>query len=168
MTISVFVLIIVLFPQILFEFYDINEYTDFQFNSVRMYMLRFITFAIICNLSNMCIYCGKQKISIVANFLEVLLVVPIAFFLEKINQNLIFLCYVLSGIVPIIILAVTVSKTLNIKIEEDKMLYSRIHFCLKVSEANEVSEKLYKYLVENNIVKKVAYKLSLVCEELGV
>lgn len=37
MTISVLVLIIVLFPQVLFEFYDINEYTDFQLNSVRMY-----------------------------------------------------------------------------------------------------------------------------------
>lgn len=79
----------------------------------------------------MCIYCEKQKISIVANILEAILVVPIAFFLEKINQDLMFLCYVLSGIIPIILLAVTVSKTLKQKIEEDKMLYNRIHFCFK-------------------------------------
>lgn len=165
-TITALTFLVVLFPQVLFHVYGISDYSDFQLISVRLNMLKYIPFAFICNLSNICVFCGKKKVTIITSVLEALLLVPAFLLLESLNHNLIFLCYALCKLISIIILYVTFKRSIQNKVSETKG-YSGIHFSFRGSEANEVSEKLYNYLQRSGTSGKDAYRLALVCEELG-
>ncbi len=164
--ISAFVLLFVLFPQVMFRIYGISGYSDVQILSVRLYMLKCVPAAVVCNLSNICVYCGAKKEAAATSVLEALLLVPVFFALDYLNHNLIFLCYALCGMVSIFILYTVFNKSIRKKIIKTND-YSGIHFCFKGSEANEVSEKIYHYLQSNGATGKDSYRLALVCEELG-
>lgn len=165
-SVTAFVLLIVLLPQVLFRIYGISDYSDFQLISVRLYVLKCVPMAIARNLSNICVYCGEKKAAAATSVLEVLLLVPVFFVLERLNHNLFFLCYALCAMVSVVILSATFHKSIRNKVSETKDC-SGIHFSFRGSEANEISEKLYHYLQSNGASGKDTYRLALVCEELG-
>ena len=165
-SVSMLVLIVILLPQMLFGFYDIKEYTAFQLSSVRLYMLQYGMYAAGVYLTSMCIYCEKAKETVAVSIFEAFLLVPVFFVLERLNHNLIFLCYAVCKLVSTVILSAVFKKAIREKVSETKDCPG-IHFSFKGSEANEVSEKLYRYLQDNGASGKDAYRLALVCEELG-
>lgn len=164
--VSVLVMIVVIFPQILFRFYNINDYTNFQSISARLYMLAYIPFTVASNLTNMCVYCEKKKVTVITKILEAILLIVMFITLDKINHNLVFLCYALRFIVSGVILSIVLIKALNKKLSETNAL-NEMHFSFKGSEAIEASEKLFKYLKNNGVSGNDTYRLALVCEELG-
>lgn len=165
-TVGTLVMIIVIFPQILFSFYNINNYTNFQYISIRLYMLAFIPGAVVRTLENMCIYCEKKKVTVITNILKTILLIVLFIVLDRINHNLAFLCYAMSSLVSVVILSIVLKKALKEKMSTSAM-QSKMIFCFKGSEANQVSEEIFKFLKNNGASGKETYKLALACEELG-
>lgn len=164
--VGAFVLFTILFPQVLFGFYGVKDYSDFQIFSVRLYMLRFVTFAIVRCLSNMCVYCGKKRASILMSVLEAVLLVPTLILLDLVSHDLLFLSYTICGIIASCLLQIILSKTLNRKISEEKNV-SRVHFCFDSSDSTDISAKLNEFLLEHDVPGNIAYRIAVVCEELG-
>lgn len=164
--VSLFVIGTIVFIKVLFSTYGINEYTDFQLLSARLYMFSYIPFGYLLFLQDMCAYCDKKKESTVVSVLNGLLIIPIMYIFQYLNKNLVFLCYGIDYIISTIILSIVVYKEMNKRIIKSK--YSnRIHLTFTEKDAIDVSQKLNNFLVKNNAPKRIAYRIALICEELG-
>ena len=160
------VLLFVLFPQMLFGFYKVGDYTDFQVLSVRLYMVKYIAFVCTACLSNMCVFCEKKSATAITGILKALLLVPTFLVLGWMNRSLYFLSYFICEAVPVCYLFPVLEKALqNLTEEEEKS--SRIHFSFRGSESIDISQKLHDYLRLHDVPEKLAYRLALLCEEIG-
>lgn len=165
-TVSVFVVLTIIFPGVLFAFYGVEENTSFQLLSMRIYLLRFIPLAAVTCLSNFCVYYEKRNAAIAASVIEAILLIPVFFILMFFDRNLIFLCYVICGLISVLILSTVYIKTINKKVTEGKE--SRImHFCFNSNESIYISKKINDFLSDRNLSKRTIYRLALVFEEIG-
>lgn len=154
-------------PESLFYIYGIEKINNFELAAIKIYLLQYL-FKTSNNLfRNICIYCNKNKLSVVTVVLEnFFLLVPISLVLIEMFDYGIFSAYSITSFIIFVILFYNVyiiyKKTIS-----NEQKFSSVHFRFKSCLSNELSDKLLNFFKNNGIMSNKIYKLCLAIEELA-